>query len=156
MRNRILIGISLLTVITIFIIWDAITFKNDVVDHGKAVNALIIQPYIEEKYGEDFGWELKNGRQHVDENRFSPYPEFLENNKRVGVDLSPYVGEYLSSFSFPMKNKCVHSDGNQTFTFVALQVNDKWVGDYIVMDEWIPGAIETISKDDLFKELECE
>ena len=156
MRNSILIGISILTLITIFIIWDAITFENDVVDHGKEVEALIIQPYIEEKYGEDFGWELKNGRQHVDENRFSPYPELLENNMRVGVDLSPYVGEYLSSFSFPMKNKCVQSDGDQKFTFVALQVNDNWVGDYIIMDEWIPGVIETISNDDLFEELECE
>ena len=149
-------GVSILAVITSFIIWDAFTFKNAVVDQGKTVDASIIRTYIEEKYGEDFGWELKNGRQHVDENRFSPYPELLENNMRVGVDLSPYVGEYLSSFSFPMKNKCVQSDGDQTFTFVAFQVNDNWVGDYIVMDEWIPSAIESISKDDLFEELECE
>lgn len=156
MRNGILFGLPLLAVITIFIIWDALTFTSDVVDQGKAVDASIIHPYIEEKYGKDFGWELKNGRQKVDENRFSPYPELLESNKRVGVDLSPYVGEYLSTFSFPMKNKCVQPGGNQTFTFVAIQVNDNWVGDYIVMDEWIPGAIEPISKNDLFEELACE
>ena len=156
MRNRIFFGVSILAVITIFIFWDAITFKKDVVNQGKAVNASIIQPYIEEKYGEDFGWEIKNGSQHMDENRFSPHPEMLKNNKSVGVDLSPYAGEYLSSFSFPMKNKCIQSDGDQTFTFVAFQVNDKWVGDYIIMDEWIPGVIETISKDDLFEEMECE
>lgn len=156
MRNSILLGVPILTAISIFIIWDALTFNNDVVDLGEEVDASIIQSYIEEKYGDGFGWVLKDGLQQVGENRFSPYPEYLEMHNRVGVNLKPYRGEYLVTTTFPIKNKCIQSDGEQTFTFIAIQVNNEWVGDYISMDEWIPGMIQTVSKEELFKELKCK
>ncbi|TFD97048.1 hypothetical protein [Jeotgalibacillus sp. R-1-5s-1] len=112
--------------------------------------------YMEEKYGYPLNSILNDGTIIESESAVNLRSEYLSQYEEVGVDLKPYVGEYLFVYEFPLKESCLTQDGEEIqFSQVFLESNGELIGDYLIQSNPQGGRFKTQTIEDLFEELGC-
>lgn len=154
-KSTILASLCLLCV-TVGIIWFVIDHERQPFTQGERVKAAVIEDYISQKYGDDFGWNIRNGRKIVAEEKLDLFPEAYKMAKNAGIDLEAYDGEYVTRYVFPMFPIC-QKDGNEYgVELIVYEHNGQYIGDYMSSLNTEGGPRKTIMKDEWLSENHCK
>lgn len=154
-KSAILASVCLLCVM-VGIIWFVIDHERQPFTQDERVKAAVIEDYISQKYGDDFGWNIQNGRKIVAEEKLDLHPEAYEMAKHAGIDLAAYDGEYVTRYVFPTFPIC-QKDGNEYgVKLIVYEHNGQYIGDYMGSLNTEGGPRKTITKDEWLSEDHCK
>ena len=92
LKSTIWATISLVTV-GMGIVFYALNYNRYNVKPNTLVKSVVIETYIAQKYGEEFGWTVHQWRKIESEEKLSLPPEVYTHSKNAGMDLEEYHGE---------------------------------------------------------------
>lgn len=154
-RSSIWATLLLLTVamgITFFVL----NHEREPIKQSEPVKAAVIEDYIAEKYGDEFGWNIQNGHKSMAENALSLHPEAYESAKNAGVDFKAYRGEYINHYIFPLLPICQKDGEDRGVKLIVFEHNGKFFGDYMGSLNTDGGPRKTITKDEWLAEDYCK
>ncbi len=83
----------------------------------------MIETYIEQKYGDEFGWTVHQGRKIESEEKLSLPPEVYTHSKNAGMDLEAYDGKFVDYYVFPLLPICQKDGEEQGVELIVFEHN---------------------------------
>jgi hypothetical protein len=155
MQKSTIWAISLLTV-GIGIIFYAIGYERQPVTLGTLVKPVVIEKYIAEKYGDEFGWNVRTGRKVESEEKLELFKEAYEQMNSAGMDLAAYDGEFVNHYVFPLLPICQENGEERGVELIVYEHNGEFIGDVMSSLNTVGGPRKTISKEEWLAEDHCK
>ncbi|WP_144512130.1 hypothetical protein [Bacillus sp. FJAT-22090] len=116
-----------------------------------------LRGYLAEKYGEEFDWEIGDGKKYALPISVDMNEGVLDRNRSLGMNLEPYVGEQLPVYGYNLKPKCFINDIKHNFVLIILKNQDdtEFIGEYLTLSGTEGGGIPIQNVDDAFSENNC-
>lgn len=157
MDNRYIVIVDIILVIFYFISTVIYKDKPAEMTFEKIQPSAKLKNYMQLKYGDNFDWTIQGGRKYKADAEIDLSEELIEQYRLAGVDMAPYAGKQLKTYSFELEQSCFRKDGSkQKFALeVFANDNNEFVADYIQIEDTIPGAIKTNSVQNIFDQIDC-
>lgn len=154
-KSSIWATISLLTV-ALGITFYVIDYERRPVTMGTLVKPIVIEEYIAQKYGDEFGWNVRTGRKMESEEKLDLLKGVYEQLNNVGMDLAAYDGKYVNHYVFPLLPICQENGEERGVELIVYEHNGQFIGDVMSSLNTVGGPRKTISKDEWLAEDECK
>lgn len=116
-----------------------------------------LKGYLEEKYGEEFDWEIASGKKSAMPLQVEMNKEFLERHRLLGMNLEPYVGEQLPVYQYDLEPKCFINGNEYSYVLIIIKNQDdtEIIGEYLGLTGTEGGGTPIRSVDDAFRDDNC-
>lgn len=154
-KSAIWAAISLVTV-GMGIIFYALNYERYPVKMDTRAKSDVIETYITQKYGDEFGWTVRQGRKIESEEKLSLPPEVYAQSKNAGMDLEAYDGKFVHYYVFPLLPICQKDGEEQGVELIVYEHNRQFIGDVMSSLNSVGGPRKTLSKDEWLAEDHCK
>lgn len=138
------------------IVFYALNYERYPVKPNTLVKSVVIETYIAQKYGEEFGWTVHQGRRIESEEKLSLLPEVYAQSKNAGMDLEAYEGKFVDYYVFPVLPICQKDGEEQGVKLIVYEHNGQFIGDVMSSLNSVGGPRKTLSKDEWLAEGHCK
>ena len=145
-----------LVIVGMGIIFYALNYERYPVKPDTLAKSDVIETYIAQKYGDEFGWTVRQGRKIESEEKLSLLPEVYAQSKNAGMDLETYDGKFVHYYVFPLLPICQKNGEEQGVELIVYEHNGQFIGDVMSSLNSVGGPRKTLSKDEWLAEGHCK